>query len=462
MKTKLLTLAAAIGLTFGAKAQAPVFASDLENWGTSAATFTNSPTSPTDWMGSKTTASIAVTKVTSGAKHGSAAVNIVNTATTAIRFTTQPTAITAGTAYVVSFWAKGKGSVRVGLYTGKSTNSGFGYATYGNYQNVSSSSNWYKYAESVVADTTWAGGQFILSVKSTGTSGSITGVDIDSVTVIPYTIQTKSLYDVQYTPLANGNSPYFGRIVRTGGIITATYTSGYYVQTSGSSSWSGALVYDFNKHPVMGDSVIFNSTVDEYFNMTELSAVDTNNYVIASHGNQLPAPVVLSTNNVNQEMYEGILVTVNNANCVSTATTIPYATVNDGSGAAYVDKQMYTYAFTPGTSYSITGPVNYNYQFDIEPRFAADITAVSGIEKYENSLHATVYPNPMTNELTIQLPVVSDKITVTVTDIMGRELASEKAKGSVVSLSNLDLAAGTYFVKITADGKSQTTKVIKQ
>ena len=477
MKTKLFTVAIAMGLTMATRAQTTFF-SGFENWGTST-TFTASASVPTDWMGSKTTTSIVVSQVTTGAEEGNSALNIVNTSTTtAVRLTTQPVAITQGTTYLISFYAKGKGSIRTGLYSGKTTNSGGGYTPYGTYESVSSSTNWYKYSQSVIADTTnGTTAQFILSVKSTGTSGSITGLDIDSVYITPYVIQNVNLHDIQYTTASNGYSPFYGKYVNTGGIVTAKYSSGYYIQNTGSSAWAGALVFSTAtaSNVAVGDSLTLTTSIDEYYaggsTMTELGNVT--NFVKVSSGNTLPAPVVITTNALNEtagnllaaEQYEGILVSVQNATCATYTASYGQGTVNDGSGATQVDKQLYTYHFQVNQTYTVTGPVDYNYGYNIEPRSIADIdsaAAATGISTH-NALQAHVYPNPVANELTIQLPFNAEKINVSVIDMLGREvMTAAPASGTNVSVQNMNLPAGMYLVKIVADNKQQLVKITKQ
>jgi hypothetical protein len=85
------------------------------------------------------------------------------------------------------------------------------------------------------------------------------------------------------------------------------------------------------------------------------------------------------------------------------------------------------------------------------------------IAKNETALEASVYPNPITNELNIQLPFNANKINVSITDIMGREMITPlAASGISLSIKELDLAPGAYVVKISADGKNRLVKIIKQ
>ncbi|HXP48555.1 MAG TPA: hypothetical protein VN922_01310, partial [Bacteroidia bacterium] len=71
----------------------------------------------------------------------------------------------------------------------------------------------------------------------------------------PQAYPTVSLYDIQYTTNPNGNSPYMNQYVNTGGIVTAIYSYGYYVQNSYATKWAAINVYDRNHKPAVGDSV---------------------------------------------------------------------------------------------------------------------------------------------------------------------------------------------------------------
>ena len=187
----------------------------------------------------------------------------------------------------------------------------------------------------------------------------------------------------------------------------------------------------------------------------------------------MPLPHILATDSLNEtagnnaaaEKYEGILVsTATLSTCQSYTANYGQGAINDGSGATQVDKQIFPYTFQVNQKYKVTGVVATNYGWNIEPRFIADIDSVSaaGIENYSNTLQAHVYPNPVSNELTIQLPVAAEKINASVIDMLGREvIVFAPASGTSLFLQNIDLPAGIYLVKIIADTKQQLVKITK-
>ncbi len=450
-------------------------------------------TTPNNWMIAPATnispanVTKAITTNTLYPVYGAAACNLVNT--TALFSTAvmagNPVAVTAGMGYQVSYYARGKGNITVGV-----TNGGSVTAAIATGQTVDSKL-WHHFYQTVIAPTTTNNAQFALEVKNTGTytnGFTITGIDVDSFKVQPYTpIASASLYALQYTTLANGNSPFYAQYVsQIGGIVTDVMpnSSGsynyYYIQTSGSNKWAASIVFDPIHAPnvAIGDSLTFRCAIDEYFGMTEL--VQVNNFVKVSSGNPIPTPVTLTTQTVNQEMYESLLVNVQAATVQTYNVGYGQGSAMDISGgSATIDFESGFYppngtangstsnpGYQPTISnvYCITGNVYYEFNaFNIVPRDSADITTncTAGIDKY-NSLKANVYPNPMTNSLTIQLPFIAQKVNVTLIDILGNEVFSYTTSDSRVNLNNINLPAGVYTVKIVADGKTQIVKVIHQ
>jgi hypothetical protein len=511
MKSKLLKLTIAVFGAFAlnmhaqtapATLGAAIINDGFENW-------SGSPLMPTNWMKAPVTTMPTVATATLGIKQavatgtltasqsGSLAANIVNTASsyTPAIIGGNPVAVTAGKGYQVSYYARGKGTITCEITDGTAATSTVSYNA-ANGQSVNGKT-WHHFYQTVIAPVTAANGQFVLKAKSTGTytnGVTITGIDVDSFVVQPYTpVAQASLYDIEYTTAASGNSPFFAQKVNlTGGIVTnvvvgSTGPSGYYIQTKGANQWASALVFDQTNAPMVarGDSVNFGCSVDEYFNMTEL--VTITNFTVVSHGNPVPSPVVVTTLSMQDEKYEGMLVQATGmgvATCQTYSANYGEATAADGSGAPgtfdckngfYPPNGNATsgsagnpgYVLTVGAKYCFTGNINYNFNsYMLVPRDSADIkagvtTCSVGIDTYKNNLHANLFPNPMTNSLTVQLPFEAQNVKVSLVDVLGNEVLSNTTSGSVVNLNNVNLSAGVYMVKIVADGKTQITKVIK-
>jgi hypothetical protein len=500
MKSKLLKLTVAALMVFNIKTQAqvspatlgsPIIVSGFDTW---------TGATPNGWMAAPATTipasgvSETVTTNTVYPVYGAAACNLINTGTsyTTGVIATSSVSVTSGMAYEISYYARGKGTINIGVTDGSGT-----YANYAIAQGQAvSGANWHKNYQTVIAPTTTNNAQFFLEVKKTTSYSttttpvfSITGIDVDSFVVAPYTpTVSTSLYDIQYTTSSSGNSPFNGQFVgQTGGIVTcialsSTGPSGYYVQTTGATSWAACYVYDDVNAPALGDSITFGAAVTEYFNMTEMQQVS--NWNIVSTGNPVPHSLNITTQTIAQEMLESMLVNWQGATVNTYSTNYGQGTATDASGVPgtfdfksnfYPPNGTATtgstgnpgYAPIVGNTYCITGVVNYEFSvYNMMPRDSADIVnncSALGIQKYNSSLHANVYPNPMNNQLMIQLPTESTKVNVSFTDVLGKEvIAFSNLSGSQIAINDISLPAGVYMVKITADGNTQMTKVVKQ
>jgi hypothetical protein len=98
--------------------------------------------------------------------------------------------------------------------------------------------------------------------------------------------------------------------------------------------------------------------------------------------------------------------------------------------------------------------------------FAIDdfsVTAATlGTEGFFASNYA-VYPNPANNVLNINSKNTSVFEQVQLTDVNGRIVKSEKTSGVITYQMNIaDLNAGVYFLKVTSNQGSSSTKIIKK
>lgn len=421
-----------------------IFQSDFENWTGGV---------PDGWNGSQTNIGVGnFAQYTTSAQSGSSACKLINTSSNHRRLTTQALPIVTGQAYDITFWVRGQGEVRTGLYNGVDPNQN----VYQSYITVNSSS-WTMHTQTITSGQTNNNGQFIFSVRNT--NASLDHLQIDNVTIQYSTtaIDTVSIYDIQYTTQTPADSPYKDQIVYTKGVVTAFKPGGFFIQ-DGTGPWSGLFIYNNTFTVAPGDSIILQGKITEYFNMTEMSQVTVLTVIGQT---QIPDPTVITTAQVNTEEYEGVLIKVYNAQCTNTNAGYGMWAINDGSGVAKVDSMFYKYPNPVlNERYNVTGPVMYSFsEFRIEPRNAADVEIYTSINENPSPLLA-VYPNPADDYVTIRC----DKFSViTISNILGQVVYSTTSISEQTRVELHNWKPGIYMVHLLGpDGKQSVSKLIKK
>ena len=256
-----------------------------------------------------------------------------------------------------------------------------------------------------------------------------------------YTVAEQvSIYDIQYTVDPSGDSPHMDQVVATNGIVTAIYGS-YFVLQNGTGAWNGLWI-DSSETVALGDDVTVSGTVVEAFDNTEINSPEV---VVNSNGNPLPAASVITSGAVNAEEYEGVLVTVNDAQCTNPDLNYGEWEIDDGIvRTPCVVDDMGDYDVTPalGIIYDVTGPVYYSYgNYKIEPRDENDVVQVG-------------------NALPIIENVVQTPVTVTTSDAVSVSADVTDSDGSI-SLVELHwgLASGslTNIIDMSLTGRANYT-----
>lgn len=253
-------------------------------------------------------------------------------------------------------------------------------------------------------------------------------------------------------------SPFDGQTIITSGIVTGVHPniSGYFIQ-NGPGAWNGIFVYDNVNMPAVGDDVTFMAKVAEYYDLTELKEVSS--FMINSSGNALPAASVVTSMEVNDEMYEGVLVRIENAECITVPDTYNEWTINDGSGEAIVDNEDYTYMPTVGLNYAVQGPLTYSFgAFKIQVRDADDIVPYAAVSML-NEQAFNVYPNPATD--VINITDVKNNSRIAIYNVLGDVVYSNQIDNNLVLNINA-FNAGVYFIKIENNNEVSTTRFIKK
>lgn len=442
-------------LAIAGMASAQVFQSGFENW---------TGTTPDGWMGSKSSiAATNVTQVTDNVHGGSYAVRLANTSSSHVRFTTQPLTVTSGQNYEISFWVRGSGQIRVGLYDGRAGNGYAGYTPY-----TAATSDWQLVTQTIQAAYDTTGAQFILSVMSTAAPEHLVVDDVNIGDAAP--MAPTSIYDIQYTTNPSGASPLDGQTVLTSGVVTGTYITytnatppvplnRYTYIQDGSGPWNGIVIFDYtdnNNIAAIGDSVVVTATVAEFNGLTELSSLQ--HFEVVASGLSVPAPFVVATGDVALEPLESVLVQVLNASCTvaPSGATFGKWNVDDGSGDATIGKVMYTVTPAPmvGQVFNVTGVVSYtNYnnvsEYNIQPRMASDVTGTSGIADAGVLNTISFGPNPATGLMQVNLGQATGSVVqFELTDLHGRAVQSGTFTGSQGQINVAGMATGLYHLTL--------------
>ena len=165
-------------------------------------------------------------------------------------------------------------------------------------------------------------------------------------------------------------SPFEGQSVNTTGIVTGAFANSFYLQ-DGAEPWSGIYIYSGSALPAIGDSVIVSGEISEFCwngspcdcsdcggaGVTEFYQPD--DIYIISNNNELPEPILVNSGEALSEQYEGVLIKMNNVECVSEANGFGVWGVNDGSGVCGIHNTPdgYEHDYQIGEVYNITGIV---------------------------------------------------------------------------------------------------------
>ena len=255
-------------------------------------------------------------------------------------------------------------------------------------------------------------------------------------------------------------SPLIEQVVTVQGVITAASAYSYFIQ-DGSGPWNGVYVYDNTNLPAVGDNVILQGEVIEYYDLTEITNITY--FETVSSGNDLPAAVELTTGFIGTsgEPYEGCLVSITNAACTNTDLGFGDAYFDDGTGDCMIDDMLYTPdpAWVLGEYYSVTGVLTYTYEeYKIEPSSAADVSIGMAVGSIEVSV-ITIYPNPTVDALNFRL---NSNAKAYIYDTNGRLVFTQDVASGEVNLDVSGLRLGTYRVDCVSKTSIMRASFVKQ
>ena len=116
----------------------------------------------------------------------------------------------------------------------------------------------------------------------------------------------------------------------------------------------------------------------------------------------------------------------------------------------------------PTAAVNLTGVNKISYGvYYLIPRNGADLG--TGIPKYLTENDLVVYPNPVSDRLTVKLRTNDFQVSnMAVYDINGKLIRTQAVSDNQIEMSMQNLAAGNYFLRLSDGKNSVTTKFVKK
>lgn len=285
-----------------------------------------------------------------------------------------------------------------------------------------------------------------------------------------YSIRVAASFLGDITPITEiqgtgTSTPFENQILTTTGVVTAFYINGYYIQ-AGNGPRTGLFIYDPNRFPAIGDSLVITGLVKEYYNLTEMTS--PTQYKLIKTNRPVPAPQVITASQVGED-WESVLIRIEDAACTYAQhwNNSGMWRVNDGTGQVNVhNNDVFDIDPVLNQKYYVTGPLNYDYsEWKIELRSLWDVTEPTFISEKEVVAKLRVHPNPTSDALVIQLPKNGSRNReIRIFDMLGIEKAlfriSSDAVTFSIDLKTQKLKDGVYLIVYADDSTRVSERII--
>jgi hypothetical protein len=424
---------------------------DFENW---------TDGKPDCWFGSKTNLPAAgVIQYTENPQSGSSAVQLIRDQATHQRFTSQATTVENGKTYQVTFWIKGKGDIRTGIFDDRPGDS-FGY-DYNVYISINSNT-WQEHSQLITAANNTSAAEFIFSLRNT--DEALNHIQLDNVTIAEVSDEA-----TQVANLLELRGGTIGAKYKVTGEVLLTYQQTHrnqkYVQDA-----SAAILIDDNNGVIttsyaLGDGISgLTGTLTNNNGMLQL--VPTTDPGTASTTGNVVAPEVrtlasltsadqaklLKLENVTFAAASGNFATGTNYNLNSANGTGVFRT--SFFDADYINTSI------PTTAQNLTVLVNqYLATIQVTARSLADFEVFTNIPGLEFE-GISIYPNPFRDQ--ISLNNLQQIEMVRLLSSTGQLVAEYQAVNERIIIGTAGLKNGLYFIQLIGkNGAQQLHKVIK-
>lgn len=269
---------------------------------------------PVGWVGDRTNVALSgIVQYSDSAADGDYAVQLIRTGTSHGRFTTQAYEVDAGFIYEVTFWVRGQGDIRAGLYDG-----GWHYESY----IAVDSDDWAEYSQSIVAANSATDAEFMFSIRNTDEARD--HLQLDNVSITYQEPGIDEVSDIAELRTKEGDGQTY---ILTGG-ATITLQGDHGRNQRFIQDETGGILIDDNDGVIqqtleIGD-VVENLTgrVSHFANMVQFIPTADDGVVVDT--GVVPDPLVVEIADLDDmsqdDAHQGILITVENVTYTGTDT----------------------------------------------------------------------------------------------------------------------------------------------
>ena len=415
---------------------------------------------PDCWFGSKTNlAGSAVVQYTENPQSGNSAVQLINSDSGHKRFTSQTTSVENGVGYKLTFWLKGKGDIRTGLFDNRED--AFGYF-YNDYITVNSNT-WTEHSQVITADNTTDIAEFIFSLRNSDeTMGHI---QLDNVSIEVISNEAQQVANI--LALRAGET---GMRYQLTGEAILTFQQNFRNQKYIQDATAAIVIDDFDgvitTSYAIGDGITgITGTLTSNNGMLQLVPTDDSAPATSTENNIIPEVRALASLTSDDQAKLVKIENVSFANATGTFASSQNYNLTSANGdgvfrTSFFDAD-YIGTSVPTQPQNLTVLVNqYLATIQVTARSLDDFELYTNVQETEMA-GVSIYPNPFRDN--IRLVNLAQIEKVRLVNSSGQIMQEFNTFEGDLEIRTSYLKSGLYFIQlIDKNGNHYVQKMIRQ